>query len=89
MQLVRIHPFENSTDDTTIVESIVRSARQTITFTHAGLDAFEFKVPENGTHYVVNRATAMRCMQFDQLVCYTSPRMVAALNRRWSEPGRC
>ncbi|ARQ95405.1 hypothetical protein [Bradyrhizobium phage BDU-MI-1] len=88
MQPVEFHPFEHAFDPK-VVESLHRTARQTRTMTAAGVDVFEFRSTTDGTHYVVNRATAARCMTFDQFVAFTSARMVEALGRHWSRPGVC
>jgi hypothetical protein len=88
MDLVEFHPFEHTTTEPAIVESIVRAAKATVTFTHAGMDVFEFQA-DDGTHYVANRATAMRCMDFDRFVAFTSARMVEALAQQWAAPGQC
>lgn len=87
-QPVEFHPFENDFDPK-VVESLHRTARQTRSMTAAGMDVFEFRNVEDGTHYVVNRATAERCMMFDQFVAFTSAHMADALGRLWARPGVC
>jgi hypothetical protein len=88
MLLIAPHPLDPFQTDPTIVESQTRAAKMTRTFCERGLEAFEFK-SENGQHYVVTRnMEAIRCMEFDQLVAYTSPRMIEALGRPWCEGGR-
>lgn len=83
------HPYEGD-DNPKVIESMHNATRQTITMTNAGIDVFEFKNVETGTHYVVNRATAARCMEFDRLVGFTSGRMGdRELQRRpWAQFGR-
>ena len=88
MLLITPHPLDPFQTDPVIAESQHQAARMTRTFCERGLEAFEFKA-DNGRHYVATRSTeALRCMEFDQLVAYTSPRMLEALGRPWSEGGR-
>ena len=81
------HPADPFQTDPVIIESQYRAAKMTRTFCESGMDAFEFK-DDGGRHYVVNRATAVRCMEFDILVAFTSAHMVLALDLRWGELGR-
>jgi hypothetical protein len=81
------HPADPFQTDPTIIESQRNAAKMTITFCNQGMDAFEFK-DDGGRHYVVNRATAARCLEFDTLVSYTSAGMVRALEQPWCEIGR-
>jgi hypothetical protein len=81
------HPADPFQSDPAIIESQHRAAKVTRTLCESGMDAFEFKDDE-GRHYVVNRATAKRCMEFDTLVSFTSAHMVAALGLPWCEVGR-
>jgi hypothetical protein len=82
------HPLDPFQSDPAIIESQDRALRLTRTFCERGLEAFEF-IAENGHHYVVTRnMEAIKRMEFDQFVSYTSPRMVAALGQPWSEGGR-
>jgi hypothetical protein len=81
------HPADPFQTDPTIIESQHRAAKMTRTFCESGMDAFEFK-DDGGRHYVVNRATAARCMLFDTFVAFTSAHMVRALDLHWCEVGR-
>jgi hypothetical protein len=81
------HPADPHQTDPTIIESQHRAAKMTRTFCESGMDAFEFK-DDGGRHYVVNRATAVRCMMFDTFVAFTSAHMVRALDLDWYEVGR-
>jgi hypothetical protein len=81
------HPADPFQTDPTIIESQHRAARVTRTLCEQGMDAFEFKDDE-GRHYVVNRATAARCMEFDTLVSFTSSAMVRALELPWCGASR-
>jgi hypothetical protein len=88
MLVVPIHPMFPLETDPTIIESQDRANKFTRTLCERGLDAFEFK-SEDGRHYVVTRdAQALRCFEFDQFVAFTSSRMVEALGKPWSPPGR-
>ncbi|SDK43171.1 hypothetical protein [Bradyrhizobium ottawaense] len=83
------HPFDPMQADPAIVESQDNAVRTTRTFCERGLDAFEFRCSESNRHYVVTRTgEAARCFEFDQLVAFTSSRMIQALNKPWSLPGR-
>jgi hypothetical protein len=89
MLLMYPHPLDPFQTDPAVVESQTNAARMTRTFCETGLDAFEFRDTESGRHYVVTRKSgASRCFEFDQLVAFTSSRMVEALNKPWAEPGR-
>lgn len=81
------HPADPWQTDPAIIESQNRAAKMTWTLCEQGMDAFEFKDDE-GRHYVVNRATAMRCMEFDTLVAFTSATLISALDRPWARPSR-
>jgi hypothetical protein len=82
------HPIFPHETNPTVIESQTRAAKMTRTFCERGLEAFEFK-SENGRHYVVTRnMEAIRYMEFDTLVSYTSPRMIHALSQPWCEGGR-
>lgn len=88
MHIVPTHPLDQFQTDPRIIESQVRTAKLTRTYCERGLDAFEFK-SEDGRHYVVARGKgAEECLAFDQLVAFTSSRMVEALNIPWMEGGR-
>jgi hypothetical protein len=87
LQDLPFHPADPFQTDPIIIESQHRAARMTRTFCEQGMDAFEFKDDE-GRHYVVNRATAKRCLEFDTLVSYTSAGMVRALEQPWCAIGR-
>lgn len=82
-----VHPADPFQTDPAIIESQHRAARLTRAFCESGMDAFEFK-DDSGRHYVVNRATAARCMEFDTFVAFTSAGMVRALDLPWCEGGR-
>jgi hypothetical protein len=89
MDLMYPHPLDLLQTDPAVVESQSNAARMTRTFCESGIDAFEFRDVESGRHYVATRTThANRCMEFDQLIAFTSSRMVEALNRPWGAPGR-
>jgi hypothetical protein len=81
------HPADPFQTDPAIIESQHRAAKMTRTFCEQGMDAFEFK-DDGGRHYVVNRSQAIRCMEFDTLVSFTSAGMVRDLEVRWSEASR-
>jgi len=81
------HPADPFQTDPAIIESQHKAARTTRTLCEAGMDAFEFK-DDAGRHYVVNRATASRCMEFDTLIAFTTPGMLRALDQPWCEGGR-
>jgi hypothetical protein len=81
------HPADPFQSDPAIIESQHRAQRMTRTFCEQGMDAFEFK-DDGGRHYVVNRAQALRCMDFDTFVSFTSAKMVRALDLPWCEIGR-
>ena len=70
-------------------ELLHRKCNAAIPHVDIGMDVFEFRNVEDGTHYVVNRANAERCMMFDQFVAFTSAHMADALGRLWARPGVC
>ncbi|WP_316196637.1 hypothetical protein [Bradyrhizobium sp. SZCCHNS3053] len=80
------HPCDPLQSDPVIIESQRRADQLIKAYCHRGEAAFEFK-DDGGRHYVVTRANALRCMQFDRLLTYTSPHMIEALPRVWCHPG--
>lgn len=81
------HPADPFQSDPAIIESQHRAAKVTRTLCESGMDAFEFKDDE-GRHYVVNRATAKRCMEFDTFVAFTSANVLRSLDSYWHRISR-
>ncbi|MGX9944911.1 hypothetical protein ACTG4Q_20835 [Bradyrhizobium denitrificans] len=82
------HPLDPFQTDPAIIESQSQAQKLTRYYCERGLDAFEFR-NEAGRHYVVARGRgAEECLLLDQLVSFTSARMVEALDKPWADVGR-